>query len=416
MRFTVNEMPLPPTMTPDRFETTPVAVTVSASVVPIRPSVFSTSVASIRAACAPIDPAELSRCAARTVNASPDASLPPALFSDCATSSDVSPATEPIWPCALETVCAASVRPWPPAIFPSRFDTLPVAVSDSAPVEVPISPATFVTSLAAIRAVRAITCPCVLSSAPAVLSDSASADNVPDRFETACAVTFARPRALMTPASLTSCAAFSVRSRPLTVPPTFDNVPSAVTSTAPAALTVPPSSVTSFASRLTLSPAASVPRLVTCAARAVTEPPSTSWPAESTPAYACPPLSTDSAAVRLVLPPDTIVPVFDSASNAFRSMACALTIVPCCTTSAPSIRMFAADCRRAAGAIVTSPLFDTRISPVSEVIDPASRTPTPASVPIIRTLLANMLPSACTSIATPGAAPAPSRACAALSA
>ncbi|EDT03861.1 hypothetical protein BamIOP4010DRAFT_2593 [Burkholderia ambifaria IOP40-10] len=239
--------------------------------------------------------------------------MPFALFSDCVTSSEVLPATEPIWPCALETAFAVSVRPLPPAIFPLSFDTFPVAVNVNAPVDVPISPAIFVRSVAAICAVRAVICPWVLSTAPAELRDSASAANVPDRFETDCAVTFARLRELMVPELLTSCPALNVTFWPLIVPATFDNVPFVVTLTALAAFTVPRSSVTSFANRLTLSPAASVPLLVTFAARAVTEPPPTRLPAESAPAYACPLLLNDVAAVRFVLPPDEIVPAFDSA-------------------------------------------------------------------------------------------------------
>nr|WP_319022349.1 hypothetical protein [Burkholderia sp. Z1] len=61
MLLAVTDRPLPPTIAPDRFETVLVAVTVSAPVAPIRPPVFTTSFAVIRAASAAIEPAALSR-------------------------------------------------------------------------------------------------------------------------------------------------------------------------------------------------------------------------------------------------------------------------------------------------------------------------------------------------------------------
>lgn len=96
---------------------------------------------------------------------------------------------------------------------------------------------------------------------------------------------------------------------------------------------------------------------------------------------------------------------------AFNASAPPAAAVPSLMMSRPlrTDRSVAA-CRRPDGRILTSPLALTLRVPVRAARLPPTFTPTPASVPIRRMLLAYMPPRAATSSATPVPAPSPANA------
>ncbi|CAB3699176.1 hypothetical protein LMG26685_05205 [Achromobacter mucicolens] len=123
---------------------------------------------------------------------------------------------------------------------------------------------------------------------------------------------------------------------------------------------------------------------------------------------ACAATLTLPAAFTSIEPPAPTAPVIAAlrpAASATLSAACA---APSTDTSRPDARRRSrAACTAALGAMRTSPDALTSRSPVSATRLPPTFTPTPASVPISRMLLAYMPPNAAVSSATTGAGPSP---------
>ncbi|MNI34591.1 hypothetical protein D3C73_885850 [compost metagenome] len=110
-------------------------------------------------------------------------------------------------------------------------------------------------------------------------------------------------------------------------------------------------------------------------------------------------------------PPAPTMPLISALRPAASTTLPAACAAPSTARSRPpASRRLRAACTAALGAMRTSPAALTSRSPVRATRFPPTLTPTPASVPISRMLLAYMPPSAAVSSATAGAGPSPARA------
>ncbi len=186
--------------------------------------------------------------------------------------------------------------------------------------------------------------------------------------------------------------------------------PVASTRNAPPATNLPPDSPSAFAVMVASPPATRVPGLSSWSTCALKAPSGLMEPSACKPAVSAPPFSSRRATM-LALPAEDIAWLLMTLAAAFKPSAPPAATVPSLTMSpALCTARFVAACSRPEGWIRTSPLALTVSVPVSAARLPPMFTPTPASVPIRRMLLAYMPPSAATSSATPVPAPAPVRA------
>ncbi len=157
-------------------------------------------------------------------------------------------------------------------------------------------------------------------------------------------------------------------------------------------------------------PATSVPGLSNWSTCALNAPSGLMEPSACRPAVS-PPRFSSWRATMLALPAEDMAWLLMTVAAAFKPSAPPAATVPSLTMSRPlcTDRLVAA-CSRPDGWIRTSPLALTVSVPVNAARLPPMFTPTPASVPIRRMLLAYMPPSAATSKATPVPTPAPVRA------
>ncbi|CAB3677267.1 hypothetical protein LMG3458_01414 [Achromobacter deleyi] len=233
--------------------------------------------------------------------------------------------------------------------------------------------------------------PAVLSTAPATLAVKA-------------------PPLVSLPPVLSRLDARSNTEPPYTEPARLVIAPLASNVSAPPATNFPPDRPSTSAVTVALPPAISVPafcRPLTCTLNA---PKGLMEPSACRPAVKAPRLSS-CRATTLALPAEDMAPVLVTEPGALSASAPPAVTVPPLTMSRPlcTDRSVAA-CMRPDGRILTSPLALTVSVPVSAARLPPMFTPTPASVPTSRMLLAYMPPKAATSIETPVVPPTPDRA------
>ncbi|MCY1204008.1 hypothetical protein D9M72_155230 [compost metagenome] len=342
---------------------------------------------------------------ARSATLSPDTTPPRAFDRDCARKS--SPPAAASVPPALSTAPSIRAVNAPPLVsLPAALSRLPAFRSTDAPYNWPSAFRTAPRASTA-RAPPAAKRPPDRFSASAVTRASPPATRVP-LLRNDCTWAENAPKGLTDPSAcrpavrtplLSSWRAARSTLPEADRPPLLTTLPSALSASPPPAVAAP--SLTIWPALRTDRPAAACrrpgdrfrtsPAVPICRAppRDTMVPPLPSWP----PAMLTP------------LPPE-ISPVFSILPAALSAMAPPAVTTPWLARPRPlcTDRSVAA-CRRPDGRILTSPLALTCRLPVRAATLPPTFTPTPASVPTSRMLLAYMPPSAATSSATAGAPP-----------
>ncbi|VGO10498.1 Minus agglutinin [plant metagenome] len=358
--------------------------------------------------------------------------VPASMRSRCARSAtlpsaDRMPSADKVPPAVARSVPAAWVRDACVVVMS------PCALAVRSPPSATVRPANCMPLPACSAAWRpANACPALLRPAPAVADRSrpASSSAVEARLKTPSrAVSDTSLAALTAPCTVNPPVPDSVRLLPAdSVPPKTASPPWARASRLPAACVRVPAAVTRPpCAVMDRSPPSATVAPVSCSgapATSVTWRSPCAWPANVSLCPDCKARSRDAHR-----PPACATANAPPAVNVRSWPACSaprtLASRPACKASVPpAVRRPSAArsraaftlavvpaCNAAVDAKRTSPLALTSSAPVSAARLPPTFTPTPASVPTRRMLLAYMPPRAAKSMATPGAAPCPACAC-----